>query len=522
MKKFYSLAVLVILAGISVLFYSFRLKNSDDELKGIIKIDGGMISGVKSAAGDVVSFKGIPFAAPPVGQLRWKVPQPVEHWAGVKKCDVFGPSPMQAKPVPFGVYTKEFLIPEQPISEDCLYLNIWAKNNTTPKKPVFVWIYGGGFTSGGTAVPIYDGEAMAKKGIIFVSINYRVGVFGFLTHPELTKESPDKASGNYALLDQIAALKWIKKNIANFGGDPGNVTIAGQSAGSMSVNCLVASPVAKGLFNKAIAESGSMMVSNPMLKSLTLKDAEQQGVKLAAAVHANTMDELRKVPAADLIKVPGGYSPIVDGYVLPEPVAQIFAEGKENNVPLLTGWNADEGFVFNFNKKDEFTKEAKEKYGKDAAEFLRYFPANTDEEAAHSQTKLSRDMIFAISGYKWAGWQSQKGKAPVYVYYFQHKLPATPDFEKYGAFHTGEVAYVMNNLKFLNRPWKQADHLLANQMSAYWINFISNGNPNGKNLPAWSKYNKQQSPVMVFDDRAAQKGLPDKKELAFMLSKAEK
>ena len=521
MKKLYSLAVLGILAGASILFYSFDLKEINTSLADVINVDGGMISGVKSTTGDVVLFKGIPFAAPPVGKLRWKAPQPVPQWDGIKKCDAFGPSPMQNKPVPFGVYTKEFLIPEQPVSEDCLYLNVWAKNDAKPKKPVFVWIYGGGFTSGGTAVPIYDGEAMAKKGIIFVSINYRVGVFGFLAHPELTNESPDKASGNYALLDQIAALKWIRKNIASFGGDPGNVTIAGQSAGSMSVNCLIASPVAKGLFNKAIAESGSMMVSNPMIKTRTLADAEQQGIKLAAAVHANTIDELRKIPAADLMKIPGGYSPIVDGYVLPEPAFQIFAEGKENSIPLLTGWNADEGFVFSFKKKDAFQQEAKEKYGKDAGAFLKYFPANTNEEAAHSQTKLSRDMIFAISGYKWIGIQSER-KAPVYAYYFQHKLPATPDFEKYGAFHTGEVAYVTDNLKFLNRPWKPADNILAKQMSAYWVNFITNGNPNGKNLPAWPKYNKSMSQVMVFDNGAVKKRLPDKEELEFMLEHVEK
>ncbi|MDB4920818.1 carboxylesterase family protein [Mucilaginibacter sp.] len=521
MKKLYTLAIFAVLAGVSILFYSFNLKKGNTGLAAVINVDGGRISGVKSTTSDVVSFKGIPFAAPPIGGLRWKAPQPVEHWAGIKKCDAFGPSPMQSKPVPFGVYTKEFLIPEQPISEDCLYLNIWAKNNQNNKKPVFVWIYGGGFTSGGTAVPIYDGEAMAKKGIIFVSVNYRVGVFGFLAHPDLTKESPYKASGNYALLDQIAALNWVKKNIEKFGGDPGNVTIAGQSAGSMSVNCLMASPAAKGLFNKAIAESGSLLISNPMIKSLTLHDAEEQGVRLEAALHVNSIDELRKIPAADLMKAPARYSPVVDGYVLPEPVSQIFAEGKENSVPLLTGWNADEGFVFGFKKKDAFQQEAKEKYGKDAADFLKYYPANTDEEAVHSQTKLSRDLIFAISGYKWADIQSQT-KAPVYVYYFQHKLPATPEFEKYGAFHTGEVAYAMDNLKFLNRPWKLADKILAKEISAYWVNFITNGNPNGKNLPAWPKYNKSAARVIAFDNIALEKQLPDKDELEFMLKHVEK
>ncbi|ASU35972.1 carboxylesterase/lipase family protein [Mucilaginibacter xinganensis] len=522
MKKISAFAGCALLVAAAILFYSFKFKTVIIVLPGTIHVDGGEISGVKSASGDVMSFKGIPFAAPPVAGLRWKAPQPVLPWAGVKKCDAFGPSPMQPKPVPFGVYTNEFLIPEQPIDEDCLYLNVWAKNTIGVKKPVFVWIYGGGFGSGGAAVPIYDGEALAKKGVIFVSINYRVGVFGFLAHPELTKESSDKASGNYALLDQIAALKWVKKNIASFGGDPGNVTIAGQSAGSMSVNCLVASPAAKGLFNKAIAESGSLMVSNPMIKSTNLHDAEQQGIKLAAALHVNSLDELRKVPTADLMKIPGGYAPIVDGYVLPEPVSQIFAEGKENKVPLLIGWNADEGFVSAFKTKEDFIKEAKNQYGSDADEFFKYFTAGTDEEAARSQTKLSRDMIFAMSGYKWATLQAQKAKEPVYVYYFQHKLPATPDFEKYGAFHTGEVAYVMDNLKFLHRPWKVEDRLLASQVSGYWVNFIKNGNPNSANLPAWPKYNNSKSQVMVFDNRAMHKRLPDKEELAFMLKRAEK
>ncbi|MGH7237933.1 MAG: carboxylesterase/lipase family protein, partial [Candidatus Saccharimonadales bacterium] len=362
MKKLTTLAICAVMAGITVLFFSFISPGGDSKNVETIRVEGGTISGVKSNTSEVVSYKGIPFAAPPVGELRWKAPQPIVPWHGVKKCDAFGPSPMQAKPVPFMVYTREFLIPQKPISEDCLYLNVWTKAHRGEKRPVFVWIYGGGFTSGGTAVPIYDGEAMTKKGIIFVSVNYRVGVFGFLAHPDLTKESPNHASGNYGLLDQIAALTWVKKNIAAFGGDPDNVTIDGQSAGSMSVNCLVASPLAKGLFNKAIAESGSFLINNPLLKSNNLEGAEQQGVKLAAAVHAATLEELRRVPAEDLMKIPGRYSPIVDGYVLPGPVSQIIAEGKENNVPLITGWNADESFVSAFKKKDAFIRQAKEQY----------------------------------------------------------------------------------------------------------------------------------------------------------------
>ncbi|MGZ3874933.1 MAG: carboxylesterase family protein, partial [Mucilaginibacter sp.] len=305
-------------------------------------------------------------------------------------------------------------------------------------------------------------------------------------------------------------------------GDPDNVTIAGQSAGSMSVNCLVASPAAKGLFNKAIAESGSMMVANPMLKSNDLHNAEQQGIKVAAALHAGSIDELRKMPAADLMKVPAGYAPIVDGYVLPQPVARIFAEGKENKIPLLTGWNADEGFVSAFKNKDDLKQQIKDKYGADADSVLKYYPANSDEEAARSQTKLSRDMIFALSGYKWAGIQSKRGMAPVYVYYFARKLPATADFVKYGAFHTGEVAYAMDNLKFLNRPWEPVDQQLTAQMSAYWANFITGGDPNGKGLPEWPKYSSDAGEVMVFDQKAARQPMPDKAGLEFMLRETDK
>ncbi len=519
MKKFPVMAVCLVLAGAAALFYSFKPKNDNRKISDTVRIEGGLVSGVKSESSTVVAFKGIPFAAPPTGELRWKAPQPVKPWEGVKKCDAFGPSPMQGKPVPFMVYTPEFLIPEQPISEDCLYLNVWTKAAKGEKRPVFVWIYGGGFSSGGTAVPIYDGEALAKKGIIFVSVNYRVGIFGFLAHPELTRESPDKASGNYGLLDQIAALKWVKKNIAAFGGNPENVTIDGQSAGSMSVNCLVASPQAKGLFNKAIAESGSFLIANPMLKASDLAGAEQQGVKLAEAVHATSLEELRKLPADELMKVQGRYSPIVDGFVLPEPVAQIFAEGKQNNVPVITGWNADESFVASLKKKDAYVQQIKEQYGAKADEFLKYYPGNTDEEAARSQVKQSRDMIFAASGYKWANLQSAQGKAPIYIYYFSRKLPATPDYVKYGAFHTGEVAYVMNNLKFLNRPWEPADAHLASLMSDYWVNFVTGSNPNGKGLPPWPRYEAGTKQAMVFDKTSGKQELPDWQELEFMISR---
>jgi len=517
MKKLTLIAVCAVLAGTIALLYAFTFPENHSKNSATIRVEGGMISGVKSENSNVIAYKGVPFAAPPVGDLRWKEPQPVVPWEGVKKCDAFSASPMQGKPIPFGVYTPEFLIAEKPISEDCLYLNVWTKAHKGEKRPVFVWIYGGGFGSGGTSVPIYDGEAMAKKGIIFVSVNYRVGIFGFFAHRDLTKESPNHASGNYGLLDQVAALKWIKKNIAAFGGDADNVTIDGQSAGSMSVNCLVASPVAKGLFNKAIAESGSLMIDNPLFGATELAKAEQQGEKLAEKAHAASIADLRRMPAADVMRLSGRFAPIVDGYVLPESVAKIFAAGKQNNVPVITGWNGDEGFVSTFKKKDVFIQQIKDQYGAKADEYLKYFPAGTDEEATQSQMRLSRDLTFAASGYKWAGIQSEQGKAPVYVYNFNRKLPATPDFVKYGAFHTGEVAYIMDDLKFLNRPWEPADHQLATLMSAYWVNFITSGNPNGKGLPAWPKYNTTTSQAMVFDISSGAKELPNKDELKFIV-----
>src|SRR5882724_3223563 len=263
----FTLSLIVIVAAFSV---NKKMPSAFDK----IKITGGEISGTVNSTGDVHIFRGVPFAAPPVGSLRWKAPQPVVSWSGVKACDKFGASPMQPKPAAFSMWTEEFLIPKEPISEDCLNLNVWTgASSAKEKRPVIVWIYGGGFSSGGSACPIYDGEAMAKKGIVFVSINYRVGIFGFFAHPELTKESGYNASGNYAILDQLAALRWVKSNIAAFGGDAGNVTIAGQSAGSISVNILVASPLGKDLFQKAIGESGASF-SNPLT---TLAKAEEAG-----------------------------------------------------------------------------------------------------------------------------------------------------------------------------------------------------------------------------------------------------
>ena len=489
----------------------------------VVTVTGGQIAGTVSKDGGVRSFKGIPFAAPPVGGLRWKAPQPVKPWTGVRKGDQFGPSPMQGAPTPFGPWSAEYLIPKEQISEDCLYLNVWTKSSQTGAKlPVLVWIYGGGFNSGGSGVPLYDGEATAKKGVVFVSANYRVGPFGFLALPELTKESGHNASGNYGLMDQIAALQWVKQNIAQFGGDPNNVTIAGQSAGSMAVNCLVASPLAKNLFSKAIAESGAGF-ARPYP---TLQQAEEAGLKTMQSVGASSLADLRALPADEILKKgQGGRGPIIDGYVLPQSIAAIFAADKQNDVALLTGWNEDEGMAFGPAKKaDEYRKQLEQQYGTDAPDFLKHYPGTTDAEAARSQLNLSRDMIFGAQNYAWANVQSKQGK-PVYVYRFTRKLPATGEYARYGAFHTGEVAYAYDNLAFVDRnlrPLEPKDDELAKTMSTYWVNFMKTGSPNGNGLPKWPAYSTKNKQVMLLGDNVQAKPLPDAASLDFLYGQMSK
>ena len=515
----YPLGSLLLVAVLS--FLSFK-KMQHKEFE-VVAVESGFISGTTNRAGDVHIFKGIPFAAPPVGDLRWKDPQPVSKWTGIKNCYAFAASPMQNPPAPFGPWSEEYLIPKSSISEDCLYLNVWTGvKSTKEKRPVIVWIYGGGFMSGGTGVPIYDGEAMAKKGIVFVTTSYRVGLFGFFAHPELTKESGRNASGNYGFMDQIAALKWVKKNIAAFGGDPDNITIAGQSAGSMSVNALVASPLCKGLFWRAIAESGASFIPTPMINMLTLKQGEEKGVQLAQSLNTSSLAALRKIPAKELLKkmVPG-QGPIVDGYVLPTSIAEIFAAGRQNDVGLLTGWNEDD--VVDFSKPktaQEFKTNAAILYGADASKFLQLYPAHNDKEAAASQAAFSRDLVFGIQNYTWANKQAEHSKFKVYLYRFTRKLPATGEYVKYGAFHTGEVAYAYDNLKFVRRcPWISIDFTLAKTISTYWANFAATGNPNGygSQLPVWPDYNTKTSATMLLGIKTAPEPLPGKAGLDFLI-----
>src|SRR5664280_1573840 len=327
-----------------LLFFFIGIISATLNLSGqlsVIKTENGLVSGYKN--GEISIFKGIPFAQPPLGELRWKAPQPVKNWTGVLKCEKFSASPMQNKPVPFMMWTEEFITPPENLSEDCLYLNIWTPAKSAKEKlAVFVWIYGGGFSSGSAACAVYDGEEMSRKGIIFVSINYRVGVLGFLAHPELSSESGNKVSGNYGLLDQVAALQWISKNIEAFGGDPQKVTIAGQSAGSMSVCALVASPLAKGLFRGAIAQSGGIL-TNFMKRSYP--ETEKTGTAFMEKMKAGNIADLRKKTATELIAAGGSFTPVPDGYVIPKDVFNAFKDGQFNDVNMMAGWVTEDGSI---------------------------------------------------------------------------------------------------------------------------------------------------------------------------------
>jgi para-nitrobenzyl esterase len=397
-------------------------------------------------------------------------------------------------------------------SEDCLYVNIWtAANSADERRPVFVWIYGGGFASGSGDVPIYDGEALARKGVVMVSFNYRLGVLGFLAHPELTKESGHNASGNYAILDAVAALEWVRRNIRAFGGDPGNVTIAGQSAGAFMVNYLVISPLAKGLFHRAIAESGGAF-----LQTAKLIEAEERGLKLAHSLNAANISELRSKPADSLVGQGMQSGPIVDGWVVPKDAQSVFAAGEQNDVPVLTGWNAGDGVALGPPATAEkFREQAAKEYGDLAGQFLKVFPADSDQAAAASQKAASRDQIFAWQSRTWARMQSKTGKSTLFLYYFDRVPPGTPEQNRYGAFHSAEIAYALDTLSKWDRPWEPPDRKLADMVSTYWVNFARTGDPNGGSLPVWPAYSRSDERSMSLGAAVSPIPLPDQAQLDF-------
>ena len=481
-----------------------------------VRLDTGLVSGVSGSTPEVRVFKGIPFAAPPVGNLRWASPKPAPRWDGVRKADEFGQICMQGQPGGRGGAGAP-----AHMSEDCLYLNVWTAAKTAgDKHPVLVWFHPGGFNSGSGSQPGFDGEALAKKGLVVVTVNYRLGVFGFFAHPDLTKESDRHASGNYGLMDQIAALQWVQKNIAQFGGDPKRVTIDGDSAGAMSVGDLMASPLAKGLFQRAIAESGSYigLSVNPMRK---LADAEQAGLKAAESAGAKSLADLRALPADEILsKVRSAGNVIIDGWFLPENPADIFAQGKQNDVPLLVGSNKDEGtFFIRDTTADRFLEQSRRRFGDLADTFLKLYPAGSDEEAHASQLAAFRDELGFVMR-KWAQVETKTGKSKAFLYYFTHEPPAPTGPSPRGGFasgatHGAEAQYVFQNL-LGNRPWTDLDHQLADTISSYWVNFATTGDPNGKNLPHWPAYeDKKSDRPLVLGDKVEVAPAANQSQLAF-------
>jgi para-nitrobenzyl esterase len=462
-----------------------------------VRMGDGVLEGVESADGKVRTFKGVPFAAPPIGRLRWRAPQPELPWEGVRPALDYGPRPMQG-----------FLLPDMAFtdigpSEDCLYLNLWmpAKPETS-RLPVMVWIYGGGFAAGSTSEPRQDGGNLSKKGVLVVSAAYREGAFGFLAHPELSRES-GHGSGNYGLLDQVAALQWVHKNIAAFGGDPGNVTIFGESAGSFSVSALMASPLARGLFQRAIGQSGAFL--GWRLRAVPLAEAERSGEAFARLVTGQAaVEALRAAPAETLLKASlgnwgGSFWPVDDGYVFPEEVRELYARGHQAHVPLLAGWNRDElSFGDYFGKEtpglSTYVSAAREHFGDQADAFLRAYAASTDAQAIRGAEEYESNQVIAYGTWKWLEMHRLTGQSPVYRYQFDQARPLPPDARPgatASAAHATEISYVFRVLSSKPLPWRTEDRAVSELMATYWTNFAKTGNPNGPGLPRWPNYREE-------------------------------
>jgi para-nitrobenzyl esterase len=493
-------------------------------------VEHGRIEGNYDTKTGIQTYFGIPFAKPPVGELRWKAPQPLDKWMGVKETKQFSARPMQK--IVFGDMNSR----SNGLSEDCLYLNVWtpAKRNTT-NLPVLVYFYGGGFSAGDASEPRYDGENMAKKGIVVVTCNYRLNIFGFLAHPDLSAEAPYKASGNYGLLDQVAALKWVQKNIASFGGDPKKVTICGESAGSISVSYQMASPMSKGLIAGAMGESGAGI--NPTLAPTTLVEAEKKGVDFVKKAGYKGMADFRQLSSRDLYEIfdeskEFGFPVVVDNYFLPKTLPQIFTAKEQAQVPLLLGWNSAEipGMAFMQGqpfKEENYVARVKKEYPTDFEEVLKLYPHSSEREIELSATALAADRFISYSTWKWFDLHRNNSSQPVYRYLYSKLRPALVDEnrasalaggtvkkdpnapkapEAVGAPHACEIEYCMGNLRLVKEyAWTDDDYKVSETMLNYFANFIKTGNPNGDKLPEWSaaKAGDKTPPVMNLNTESA-------------------
>ena len=472
-----------------------------------VKTANGAVEGVTKQNGIHV-YLGIPFAAPPVGDRRWMPPQPVKNWTGTRSAAEFGPRCVQA-PI-FG----DMNFRSNGMSEDCLYLNVWTPAKSGSERlPVLVYFYGGGFVAGDGSEPRYDGESMARKGIVSLTVNYRLGVFGFLAHPDLTKESPHHASGNYALLDQHAALQWVQKNIAAFGGDPKKVTIAGESAGSIAVSAQMASPLSKNLIAGAIGESGALIA--PTLPPVPLAQGEEEGTKFAASVGATSLAALRAMSTAQIqdaaAKLPiGRFASTIDGYFLTKRPVETFAAGEQAHVPLLVGWNTEEGngrgiLAATEPTPENFTKALQTLYGDRAGDALKVYAGSTPDEVWQAATDLASDRFIGYSTWKWADLHGKTGEKPVYRYLYAHPRPqanavtdsatsaGNPNARpvgRRGAVHSAEIEYAMGNLA-TNKvyAWTPDDYKVSDVMQNFFANFVKTGNPNGAGVPQWPAAN---------------------------------
>jgi len=472
-------------------------------LKEPIQVTGGLVTGTPTVqwTPGVRLYRGIPYAAPPVGDLRWRSPQPVAPWTGVKAADHFSASCMQAQA---GTESNAWREGTIPVSEDCLYVNVWTPALTADAHlPVMVWIHGGGNVRGAASENQYDGAYFAKKGVVFVSLNYRMNIFGFLAHPDLTKESQHHASGDYALQDQIAALQWVHDNIASFGGDPRNVMIFGHSAGSSNVSTLLASPLAHGLFERALMQSGENLA-----KGTTLAEAEQNGARFAESIGAHSIADLRKIPADALLKAaPRRMGMVVDGWVLPEDVYSTFADGKQNDVPLIVGSVANDTPAPPAPiKPADVPAYAKNTFGSLADEYMKIYPAATDQQAAQVDLAFRSNRAMA-NARRLARLQLKTGKSPVYWYYFTHLSPYPEGLiwdghpaKDYGAYHGSELVYVFQTFPMQDWAWRPVDLQLGDTVASMWVQFAKTSNPNGPGLPKWPAFDPNANILLNIND----------------------
>lgn len=483
-------------------------------LNPAVPTNAGTVSGARE--GSLAVFRGIPFASPPVGENRWRAPQPASSWRGVREAKAFAPACFQSSGPQAGG------VPEDQSSEDCLYLNVWTPAKTSAEKlPVMVWIYGGGFSAGATSNPLYSGEKLAERGVVVVSLAYRVGPLGFLAHEKLSAESSSHVSGNYGLLDQIAGLDWVNSNIARFGGDPDKVTVFGESAGAISVSMLAASPLAKGKFSRAISQSGGSFgaTHSPPLPGENvqrLDQAEKAGAVLAAKL-GGSLGTMRAASAAEVLSAARGIDgvgwPVADGHVIPDDQYRLYAAGKFNRTPILIGFNSDEGALFGGPvAKAMHEKTVRDRYGPFADEMLRTFSAN-GEDGTQASRDLATDVMFGWHTLAWARLQTAANGPPVWLYYFDQKPPYPAGNRlapAQGAPHASELVYMFGRLDLqTNIPWRAEDRAISDAMIGYWTNFAKTGDPNGPGLPPWPRYARSSEAAMIFHGAPQAGVLPD-------------